>query len=76
MEITAVVKTRPRWGAAVSSMLSFESPGLDSIAANLHVAPTARVIFAGIQKEPAALIVPARSKPFHFFRCDQSCSLQ
>jgi hypothetical protein len=40
-------------------MLSLESPRLHAIAADFHNAPAPRVILAGIQKKPSALIVPA-----------------
>ena len=38
-------------GSALAARL--ETTGLHAVAADLHVAPTSRVIFAGIEKEPA-----------------------
>lgn len=52
-------------------MLSFEAPNLDPVTADLHVAPPACVIFAGIQKEPAALQVGAGVDTLGCLGCQQ-----
>lgn len=36
-------------------VLGLEAAGLHAVAANLHVAPAAGVVFAGVEEEPAAL---------------------
>ena len=57
-------------------MLSLESPRLHAIAADLHNAPAPRVILAGIQKKPPALIVPALAQRPHLVRCDELTGAQ
>src|ERR1035437_1611671 len=46
-------------------VLGFESAGLHAIAADLHIAPAAGVIFAGVEEEPAALGVFADAQAVH-----------
>src|ERR1700728_1293692 len=39
-----------------------EFSGLHAVAANLHVAPSAGVVFTGVEKEPAASVAGAGAK--------------
>ena len=54
------------------SVLSFEPASFHPIAADLHVAPAARVIFAGIKKEPATVGIPAGANPLYPFGSHKS----
>ena len=43
-------------------MLGFEATGFHAVAAELHVAPAAGVVFAGVEKKPAASVAGAGAK--------------
>ncbi len=44
-----------RRAASAGAVLDFESANLHAIAADLHIAPPAGVILAGVKKEPATV---------------------
>lgn len=52
-------------------MLRLESTRLHAIAADLHIAPSPRMVLAGIEKKPSALFVPALAQQMHLIRCDE-----
>ena len=47
-------------------------PGLNAVAAQLHITPAARMIFAGVKEKPATAFVTARSNPVQVVRGQQS----
>src|SRR6516162_718202 len=64
-------KTRTIAGAS-ASVLRLEPPCLHAVSANLHVTPAAGTIFAGIEKEPAALGILARAQALHVIGDEQT----
>ena len=46
-------------------MLGFEATGFHAVPAELHVAPAAGMIFAGVEKKPSALRVVAGAQALH-----------
>ena len=47
------------------AVLGFEATGFHAVPAELHVAPAAGVVFAGVEKEPAALRVVTGAQALH-----------
>src|SRR5579859_5074885 len=52
-------------------VLGFEAAGLHAVAADLHVAPAAGVVLAGIEEQPAAVGLFAGAQEAHVFRQHQ-----
>ncbi len=52
-------------------LLRLEAPSLHAVSANFHIAPAAGVIFAGIQKQPAAPRIATLSHQANMLRCQK-----
>src|SRR3954468_8096355 len=51
---------------ALRFVLGLEASGLHAVSADVHVAPAAGVIFAGVEKQPAAIGFLACAQQAHF----------
>ena len=61
----------PQCQRPASPVLRLESPRLHPVPADLHIAPSPRMVLARIEKKPSALCVSALAQQMHLIRCHE-----